>query len=286
MTAQLSQFVTLTLPGSGALPGLSVGLAHSRSDRQHALELRRDVYRRKGLLRENTLEPFVLPQACAPGSAIFVAKEYGSIVGTISFYLDSAIGLPMDEVHGEEVDQMRRRFERVAEVGGLAVLEDRRGVGITMMLYLASFRWALATDAKCIVACVNPSSRRAYQKLLLFEVLGERKSHPRFLDAPSIPIGVDLTAHLERFRETHGKPDSNTHKFLRETPAPQTYADPQATRYLQWSDDEVSEMIKTRQLTLVENDRLHIEQNYSINELGLCLKSEDSDLDEVSTVTR
>ena len=44
--------------------------------------------------------------------------------------------------------RLRSRFTRVAEVGGLAVLEDRRGVGITMMLYLATFRWALATDTQ------------------------------------------------------------------------------------------------------------------------------------------
>ena len=242
MTAQLLQFVTLTLPGSGTLPGLSVGLAHSRSDRRQAMELRRDVYQRKGLLPENTPQPQVLPQACAPGSAIFVAKEFGSIVGTISFYLDSAIGLPMDEVHGEEVDEMRRRFTRVAEVGGLAVLEDRRGVGITMMLYLATFRWALATDTKCIVACVNPSSRRAYRKLLLFEELGERKQHPRFLNAPSIPIGVDLSAHLEQYRKSRGKADDHSHKFFHDTQPAQTYAHLGAAQYRQWSDDEVSEI--------------------------------------------
>lgn len=265
MTAQLLQFVTLTLPASGTLPGLSVSLANSRSDRQRAIELRRNVYRRKGLLREDTLTPQVLPQACAPGSAIFVAREYGTIVGTISFYLDSDIGLPMDEVHGEEVDKMRRRFACVAEVGGLAILEDRRGVGITMMLYLATFRWALATDAKCIVACVNPSSRRAYRKLLLFEELGECKKHPRFLDAPSVPIGVDLSAHLEHYRETRGKPDNNSHKFFRDTQPAQTYAGLGAAQYLQWSDDEVSEMIRTRQLTLTGDDRLHIERHYSTN---------------------
>lgn len=263
MTAQLSQFVTLALPDSRTLPGLSVELAHSRFDRQRALELRWEVYRRKGLLREDTLTPHVLPQACAPGSAIFVAKEYGAIVGTISFYLDSAIGLPMDEVHAEEVHKMRRRFERVAEIGGLAVLEDRRGVGITMMLYLATFRWALATDAKCIVACVNPSSRRAYRKLLLFEELGECKKHPRFLDAPSIPIGVDLSAHLEHYRKTRGQPDNHSHKFFRDTQPAQTYTDLGAAQYLQWSDDEISDMIKTNQLTLAGDDRLYIERHYS-----------------------
>ncbi|HEX7330771.1 MAG TPA: GNAT family N-acetyltransferase [Pyrinomonadaceae bacterium] len=268
MTAPLLQFVTLTLPGSGTLPGLSVSLASSRSDRQHAIELRRDIYRRKGLLREDILTPPVLPQACSPGSAIFVAKEYSTIVGTISFYMDSPIGLPMDEVHGDEVDKMRGRFERVAEVGGLAVLEDRRGVGITMMLYLATFRWALATETKYIVACVNPSSRRAYRKLLLFEVLGECKKHPRFLDAPSIPIGVDLSAHLEHYRETRGKPDNDSHKFFRDTEPVQTYADLGAAHYLQWSDDEVSEMIRTRQLALAGNDLLHIERHYSTNTMA------------------
>lgn len=269
MTAQLSQFVTLTLPGAQMLPGLSVELAVSRADRRRALELHRDVYRRKGLLRENPFRPQVLPQACVPGSAIFVAREGGEVVGTISFYMDSVLGLPMDDVHGEEVDAMRGRFARVAEVGGLAVLEDRRGVGITMMLYLAAFRWALATGARCIVACVNPSQRRAYSRLLLFEVLGECKRHPRFLDAPSIPIGVDLTTAPRRYRETRsGEPDSHSEMCFCDAHLPHTCADLGAAQYLQWSDDEVSEMIKTEQLTLADDDRLYIERHYSTDRMA------------------
>ncbi len=265
MTAKLSQFVTLALPGSHTVPGLSVELALSRFDRQQALEIYRDVYKRKGLLRDSTLKSQVLPQACAPGSAMFIAREYGAIVGTISFYMDSVIGLPMDDVHGEEVDEMRSRFARVAEVGGLAVLEDRRGVGITMMLYLATFRWALATDTQCLVACVNPSSRRAYSKLLLFETLGECKQHPRFLGAPSIPIGVDLTEHQRRYRETQNGKPGQSHKFFRDTQPSHTYADLGAAQYLQWSHDEVSEMIRTKQLQLAGDDRLYIERHYSTN---------------------
>jgi GNAT superfamily N-acetyltransferase len=245
------------------LPGLSVELAASRSDRKRALELHREVYRRKGLLRESTLRPQVLPQACVPGSAIFVARENGEVVGTISFYMDSVLGLPMDDVHGEEVDVMRGRFTRIAEVGGLAVLEDRRGVGITMLLYLATYRWALATGAQCIVACVNPSSRRAYSRMFLFEVLGECKRHPRYQGAPSIPIGFVLTTALRRYLKTrNGKPDDSSDEFFCD---PHMYADLGAAQYLQWSNDEVSEMIKTEQLTLVGDDRLYVERHYSTN---------------------
>lgn len=266
MTSQLSQFVTLTLPGARMLPGLSVELAASRSDRERALELHREVYRRKGLRRENTPRPPVLPQACVPGSAIFVARENGEIVGTISFYMDSVLGLPMDDVHGEEVDVMRGRFTRIAEVGGLAVLEDRRGVGITMLLYLAAYRWALATGAQYVVACVNPSSRRAYSRLFLFEVLGECKQHPRYQGAPSIPIGVVLTTDLKRYLEArNGKPDNPPDEPSCD---PHASADLGAAQYLQWSDDEVSEMIRTEQLTLAGDDRLYIERHYSTDRMA------------------
>jgi GNAT superfamily N-acetyltransferase len=246
------RFPALAAAGSRALTGLSVDLAHSRLDRRTALELRRDVYWRKKLLPENTLRPQVLPQACAPGSAMFVAKDGGLIVGTITFYLDSTIGLPMDAVHGEEVDDMRSRFARVAEVGGLAVLEDRRCLGITMMLYQAALRWAVVTNAQCIVACVNPSSRRVYSKLLLFEVLGECKQHPRFLGAPSIPIALDLTTAPKRCKEAFP-----AEKF--------TFGDIGSAQYLQWSDDEVSEMIETKQLSFAGDDQLYVEQHYSTN---------------------
>lgn len=265
-TAPPSRFATLALPSSRTLAGLSVDLAHSRLERQRALELHRDVYRRKGLLPGTALTPEVLPQACAPGSAIFVAKDGDAIVGTITFYMDSAIGLPMDDVHGEEVDDMRGRFARVAEVGGLAVLEDRRGFGITLMLYQATFRWAVATNAQCIVACVNPSSRRVYSKLLLFDVLGACKQHPRFLDAPSIPIGVDLTTAPARYREAHASgSDGDLLQLFCEPHAPYAVTDLDSAQYLQWSADEVSEMIKTKQLVLVGDDHLYVERHYATN---------------------
>jgi GNAT superfamily N-acetyltransferase len=257
------RFATLAFPGSRSSPDLAVDLARSRHDRQCALELHRDVYCRKGLLQKDSLKPRVLPQACAPGSAIFVAKVHGAVVGTITFYMDSAIGLPMDDVHGKEVDRMRSRFARVGEVGGLAILERRRGVGITTMLYLATLRWAIAANAQCLVACVNPSSRRVYSKLLLFEVLGGCKPHPRFLGAPSIPIGLDLATAPIRYRTEHG--DELDHYL----PKPSVDIHPACTstghgsaQFLQWSDDEVSEMIESKRLALTAEDQVFLERHY------------------------
>jgi len=85
-------------------------------------------------------------------------------------------------------------------IAALFALEDRRGFGITM-LYQATFRRPVAANAQRIVASVKPSSRRLYSQLLLFEVLGECKQYSRFLAAPSLPIGLDLTTALNRYNK-------------------------------------------------------------------------------------
>lgn len=256
-------FANLAMRGAAPIASFAVDLAHSRRDRQRALELRRDVYRRKGLLGADSVKPRVLPHAFAPGSAMFVAKKDDAVVGTITFYLDSAIGLPMDEVHREEVDAMRGRFARVAEVGGLAVLEEWRCAGVAMMLYEATFRWAVAAKAECIVACVNPSSRRVYSKLLLFDVLGGCKQHPRFLGAPSIPIGLDLTTFQRRFVETYDdEVKCRFQDLIREADLPYTFAGIGSATYLQWSDEEVSELIRTNQLACAGDHRSYVERQY------------------------
>lgn len=251
-----------------ARAGVSVDLARSSLERQGALDLRCDVYRRKGLLPPDALKAQVLPQVCAPGSAILVAKEAGAIVGTITFYMDSPLGLPMDVVHREEVEATRRRFARVAEVGGLAVREDRRGWGVTLMLYEATVCWALATRAEYLVACVNPSSRRVYSRLLFFDVLGECRQHPRFAGAPSIPIGLDLARAPERYRPAWPGGAEGGPACLREMQPPHGAND--AQRRLPWSDDEVAQMVESGQLVLDGDDHLYVQRHYASVALARC----------------
>jgi hypothetical protein len=246
--------------------GVEVELAISRVDRQGALELREEVYRRKGLVRETAVQPRVSPQSCVAGSAMFVAKQQEAVVGTVSFYMDSVMGLPMDDIYRREVDTMRARFARIAEVGSLAVLESWRDLGVITMLYQAAFRWAVATKTQCVVACVSPSSRRVYSKMLLFKVLGECKRLPRFQGVASIPIALDI-ANASLCGEAHGgEAGDRSHKIFGDLHLANSYIALGAAQYRQWSGDEVSEMIRTRQLVLTEAARLYIERHYSIKE--------------------
>ena len=259
---------TLIPGGDDAFIGISVGLAESRFERQRALELLRTVYVRKGLLREENPGLRLSPQACAPGSAIFVARENDEIVGTITVYRDSAIGLPIDCVHRADIDKVRERFAAIAEVGSLATRGGRRGRGITAMLFLAAFRWAAVTQIRCIVACVNPSYRRFYSGLLRFEVLGLCQAHPRFQGAPSIPIGLDLAILKRRLDTAHRAASDPLHKLLRFVDAARAFGGLGSATYLQWSDDEISEMIRMQQLLLSRTEYIYVMRHYSIDEMA------------------
>ena len=46
------------------------------------------------------------------------------IVGTVTAYFDSAIGLPADEAYREELDALRRDNRTPAEVGHLTIASD------------------------------------------------------------------------------------------------------------------------------------------------------------------
>lgn len=201
------------LAGAGSGRDLTIAIATAGDDRDKALALHRAVYIRRGLLSADDPPP----RGRRPGSAIIVARENDAVVGTISVYRDSVAGLPMDEMHGDEVTRMRARFARIAEVGSLAVDESRRGLDVTMLLFLAAFRWARLGDVEALVACVNPSYRRVYSKLLPFEVLGPCREHVRFHKAPSIPIGLDLMTAPLRYRLPEQRPTAHWQRFFRET---------------------------------------------------------------------
>src|SRR5262249_21784760 len=142
----------------GDARNISVRVATSPSEYLQAIRLKHQAYIRAGILELRRLSrDDVLPQLFLPGSALIVATQQDAVIGTISVYEDSELGLPMEEVHPEELKSMRKRGPRISEVGALAVAETSRGRGVTLMLYYAMYRWAVAQRLDGIVACVHPS---------------------------------------------------------------------------------------------------------------------------------
>lgn len=228
-------------------------LASTPFERDQALELRDYVYRKKGLITHSTMVTPLAPAALSPGSAIFLAKRDYLSVGTISFLVDSAVGLPIDAVHAYEVNEIRKRQATIAEISSLAVAEESRGGCVTLLLFREIFRWAMAAGIRYLVAAVNPSTKRVYERLLSFQTLGTPRKYKSLSDAPSIPLLLDLDRAFSQTAE-HARSfplsrDNLIHFFCDSDH--QCYPGfPNSARYLQWTPTEIRQLITQGRITL------------------------------------
>lgn len=100
-------------------------------------------------------------------------KQPGKIVGTLTLVLDSAMGLPMDEVCKDSVDRIRNGGGLPAEVIALAVNPEFRSHNIMMYLYKLMFEYARLSNITDITCSVTKRHIRFYQSMLLFEPMGD-----------------------------------------------------------------------------------------------------------------
>lgn len=195
-------------------------LASTREEMEGALAL---VY------KEYLIRGFILPKFyrsglrltlhnVVPGATVFIALKAKEIVGAVTLFPDSPLGLPMDEKYKEEADVLRRQGRKICEVGQLATKSGLFGPGLFSMfnfkkldfvfsLFKMVFQYALSTkkfDDICIV--VNPKA--LLFKFLLFEEMGEVKYYGfdriSINPKPAIAKRLDLRRVLEKAKKKQG----------------------------------------------------------------------------------
>ena len=172
-------FQTLIRIDDRELAHIEVKLATTANERVQASRLLHDAYVARGLLEPQPLGLRVTPHLFEPTTAIFVAKEGPTVIGTMALILDSPVGLPMDAIYGEELRALRRRRRRIAEVGALCVAPGHRRLGVAFLLNKIMWRCArevLSIDQ--LVIAVHPDVREVYRDTLMFESFGGEKTYP------------------------------------------------------------------------------------------------------------
>jgi GNAT superfamily N-acetyltransferase len=154
------------------LAGVTVNLAESGADLREAAALVHAAYVARGLLPPEPGGARLTPHLLLPTTMTFVARAAGRIVGTLSLFTDSVIGIPADPLAPTELERLRSRRRRVAEAGELAVAPAFRGVGLTYLLGKALYRCALELlRVDDLVVAVHPDAEDHYRAVLCFERL-------------------------------------------------------------------------------------------------------------------
>ncbi len=130
-----------------------------------------------------------------PETVTFVAELREAIIATVTLVPDTPIGLPMDEIYHEEVQALRDRGRKLAEVTMLADRrhEIRRALPVVMQLMKRVFDYAtLVLKANDLCITINPRHETYYRRFLLFQPLGGLKTYPSVRNNPALARRLDL----------------------------------------------------------------------------------------------
>ncbi|MEX2673221.1 MAG: hypothetical protein WD294_14045 [Phycisphaeraceae bacterium] len=198
--------------------GLSYSVARTLSDVLEAWQLVYRSYRRAGLIQSHRWKLHTVPHAVQNQSVVVRGRIRAETVSTLSAYLDTSNGLPLDSVYPDELATLRRNGRRLVEFGLFA--DRRHEMQRTVAALLELMRWAChfgvhsgATDG---IIGVHPRHAAFYERLLAFERIGEVRLHPTVNEAEVVLLRLDWYAQIVKPRVPRGL------RYWMEKPLPAT----------------------------------------------------------------
>lgn len=196
---------------------LEIKWAETLHERRSAFSLVHDEYLRLGYIRKPTPSGMIYRlHHVLPTSSTLILKDGPVVVGTLTHVLDTDLyGLPMDKLYGLELNALRRRGRRLAELSALATRRDYCLQSLFMLLVRAAYAYALERRVTDFCIMVNPRHAAFYRTLFLFEDLGPVKPYP-LVNAPAVALRADLVTFPDRLRDllNGSASDPPVHSFL------------------------------------------------------------------------
>lgn len=176
------------------LQGVTVKVADEISEYVDAARLVHDGYVKRRIIRAHGSGVRLTPFLALPSTIIFVALRDKEVKGTLSLVCDSSLKLPMDKIYGPELDELRTKGRRLAEVGALCLTADVRGSGVAFLLYKAMWQCAELLGLSDLVVAVHPSAAQLYEAMLRFERIGPLRTYPSMTkEAKAVALRLRLT---------------------------------------------------------------------------------------------
>lgn len=142
-----------------------------------------------------------------PALYTFAAYDKGQLVGTLGVRLDSANGLKIDELYGDEVAALRARDLRLMELTRLAVAESAPSKEVLGALFHTALLFGhLVRNCTHAVIEVNPRHVAFYRRVLFFKPIGPERHLDR-VGAPAVALTLELARLKGALDEFFATPD-------------------------------------------------------------------------------
>lgn len=258
---------------------VNYSIARDQTSFEEAFNLVYDAYVKVGLQAENESRIRFTKYHLIPSTKVFVAvfrpellkpdfqrervNDNKRVVGTLTLVADSGLGIPMETVCGPEVQAMRARGSRFAEVIALAIDPEFRKHNVIMYLYRIMFEYARLKGLTDICCAVTKRHIQFYRDILLFRPVGE-------IHAYAAGNGLEVQGHVLNIEHAYGDSkatystegfDANVHDFFFSGEVDENFNEGRP-----WDGDMIEYFLarKTRFIdTLDESDRAKIRAEYA-----------------------
>ena len=165
------------------------------SELKRALTLVHNNYVRCGYMEPNSARIRLGVHYALPSTRTYIALVDDEIVATVSFFVDSPLGLPLDSLYPDVANQLRSQNRSIAEVGMLADRrgELARGVHVLLMMMRLVFHAAREVHMDDLLITVNPKHVAFYERLLCFEELGPVRDYKAVSNAPAVLMRIKIS---------------------------------------------------------------------------------------------
>lgn len=181
--------------------------AVTQDERLACFHLAYREYRRRGYCEPNALELHLSPYHLHRGARTFQLLSDRELWGTVTLFVDSEMGIPLDLMYRAEIEELRRSASKVAEVSLLALdlekiprgrfsLACRRKMLPLFKLFRRTYQQALLEEVTDVIIGVHPRHRALYE-FLDFEQIGEILPYPGARGNPVLPMRQNIE-HAKR----------------------------------------------------------------------------------------
>jgi len=178
------------------IDGIAYKIARTLPEREAAFRLVHDAYTSGGLMATSPDRMRMDYRHLLPDAPIFIAQSEGKIIYTMSLFPDCGLGLLLERTFCREIAQIRRRGDKLAEVSCLA---SRRGhferakmFDVYVNLVALMFHYARHRGIQRLLIAVHPRHARFYQRMLGFEIFGQRQTYGRVGGRPAVACMHDF----------------------------------------------------------------------------------------------
>lgn len=165
-----------------------------------------------------------------PDTVTLVVKSDSNVVATLTQVPDTRqYGLPMDKIYETELNTLRCKGRRLAELCGLVTSKKLRLKNLYMQMSRIMYTHAFCNGVEDFCIMVNPKHVAFYKLIFLFDQLGPEKFYPA-LGVPAVALHADLNKMKARLKEKYGllDCDCNLYSYMHT---------PHGPHNLPWADD-------------------------------------------------